>query len=913
MNRLKTLVIAVLLMLVLAASAVGPLHAQEQEIVLQLAVPGYMEEMFTSGVLAQFEAEHPGVRVELVTTGGAGMMISIGSSAGQGDIDDVLDERETYARSADVLAIDSSDLSPEVTRAGYFLDLAPLVNSDPDLNSADFYTAVWKSFQWDGATWALPVAADAILVFYDKAAFDEAGLPYPDTWRNITDFELAIRTLTELNPDGTVARMGFMSMDGLKPLLLSLLGHGIYDDSVLPSVPQFTSPDLENVLTVWAQMKADGLFDPPMNIDSDDAATILDAPLQVGRSAFSGGIPGETEPKTPSLLPGGRAGLDVSGFAISSGTQYPEAAYELVKFLTNSPQVASSFIGRTPARRNISSVQTEGSGPIWAGPTPSPELAALLPIALEQAFPISEIRFMEYLDQATEVMAQNNFDVPAALQAMEDQALERLNTASARRDTTQIVVQTPLPTVELAPGEIALKFGVSSLMSPLPNQDQWDALAADFVARDPEVGAVQLEPVFGESLSDMTEDYDCFFDSSNLIPTADLGLLRSLDPLLAADPTYDPNDMLNGVMQQVQRDGQTWGLPVMIQPLAMRYDTDLFAQAGAFAPVNGWTVEEFQYALEALKANTGEDAPFVPRTFSNTHLLMLIAAYGGLPLDYRTNPPTINFTDPATVAAIQQVLDLAKNGYLDYSKLASTDSVMMMTIGEEDTTPLYTDSLNGIGGFGGGGGGMIAVASSAGGTSTVTSSGGGGEFQFPQNLDPLTTFPQGSSYTAMSYNISAAYISANTPYTDACYRFISEMSRHTSLITGMPARRSIINSPEIAAAQGQDMVTFYQAMDALMQKPNTVIIPMGFSFDPSAMGSTLLSFWLNRAFDRYVTDDVDLNAELAEAEMFTKDYQNCIAAIPVYDPSSDDFETYSRNFSGCAVQVDPSTEENFGG
>ena len=898
MNRFKTLTAAALLLLILG-TGIGPLHAQDQEVILQLAVPGYMEDMLTSGVLDQFEAEHPGVRVELVTTGGAGMMISIGSGAGRGDIEDILDEREAYASSADVLAVSSSDLSPEVTRAGYFLDLKALVNSDPALNSADFYSAVWQSFQWDDAFWALPVAADPILLFYDKSAFDAAGLPYPDTWSSAADVETAIRALTQLNADGTVAAPGFMIMEsGPDALLLALLGQGLYDDSVLPSVPSFDSPDLAAMLTTWAQMQADGLFDPPKRTDdSEDDILAFDAPLQMARSVFGGRGPGETEPKTPVLLPGGRAGLEVSGFAISSGTQYPELAYELVKFLSANQQVATSFIGSTPARRDLAPAAGSADPAIeFGGPPQSPELAALIPVALEQAIPTSEARFAEYLAQAFEYMVQNSVDAAAALQAMEDNALERLNTASARRESTQITVQTPLPTANLAPGEIALTFGVSSIMSPLPNQDQWDAFAADFAARDPEVGAVQIKSGLAESLSEMTEDYDCFFSSNNVVPTADLGLLRSLDPLLATDPAYDPNDMLNGVMQQVQRDGQTWGLPVMIQPLAMRYNPDVFAQAGAVPPADGWSVEDFEYALQALKAYTGDEQPFVPRTFSNTHLLMLIAAYGGLPLDYRTNPPTINFTDPNTVAAIQRVLDLARDGYMDYSALASMGNVVAFSMREEDTTPLYTDTVSSFMGGIGGGGGMMVINGR-----------GGGEIEFPQNIDPLTPFPQGSTYTALSYDISAAYISATTPNIDACYRFISELSRRTDLITGMPARRSVINSPEIASAQGADKVAFYQAMDVLLQQPNSVIIPTGFSFDPGALGSTLLSYWLNRAFDRYVNEDADLAAELAEAELFTRDYQNCVAIVPPYNPESDDFRTYYQQFMDCAVQVDPST------
>jgi ABC-type glycerol-3-phosphate transport system substrate-binding protein len=683
-------------------------------------------------------------------------------------------------------------------------------------------------------------------------------------------------------------------------LVLALLGHGVYDDSVVPSVPRFDSPDLENALTVWAQMDADGLFEPPTTTDPDELAKALDAPLQLGRSGLTGGTPGDTEPKTPALLPGGRAGLDVSGFAISGGTQNPEAAYELVKFLSSSPQVAASFFGSTPARRNLTPVAGDfASGIQIRGGPQSPELAALIPVALEQAIPPSETRFSEYLDQAVTYMVQNQVDAHTALQAMEDQALARLDTASARRDSPPIVVQTPVPPVVLAPGEIALKFGISSLISPLPNQDQWDALAADFAARDPEVGVVQLESGLVDTLSDLTNEYDCFLTSNTIVPTADLGLLRSLNPLLAADPTFDPNDMLNGVMQQVQRDGQTWGLPVAIQPLALRYNPDLFAQAGAVPPVNGWTVEEFEYALQALKTNFGDAAPFVPRSFGNTHLLMLIAAYGGLPLDYRTDPPTIQFTDPNTVAAIQRVLDLAKEGYMDYSKLASMGTVFAVV--EGDATPLYTDMLSSIGGPGGGatGGGMAVIA------------GSGGKIVFPQNPDPVVPFPQGSAYTPVSYDISAAYISAKTPYTEACYRFISALSQQTDLITAMPARRSILNDPALATAQGQAMVTFYQAMDALMQKPNAVIIPTGFSFDPSAIGSTLLSFWLNRAFDRYVREDANLETELADAALFTSDYQNCTSVIPPFDANSDDFQSYYQQFMDCAVQVDPSTRDVF--
>src|SRR5690606_28265459 len=85
----------------------------------------------------------------------------------------------------------------------------------------------------------------------------------------------------------------------------------------------------------------------------------------------------------------------------------------------------------------------------------------------------------------------------------------------------------------------------------------------------------------------------------------------------------------------------------------------------------GWTISDFELSLRALRLNSDDPPPFESRGFDSSHLLVLIAAYGGLPLDYRTNPVTVNFTDPANVEAIRQVLDLAKDGYIAYSELAN--------------------------------------------------------------------------------------------------------------------------------------------------------------------------------------------------------------------------------------------------
>src|SRR5690606_30509099 len=115
------------------------------------------------------------------------------------------------------------------------------------------------------------------------------------------------------------------------------------------------------------------------------------------------------------------------------------------------------------------------------------------------------------------------------------------------------------------------------------------------------------------------------------------------------------------------------------------------------------------------------------------------------PLDYRTNPVTVNFTDPANVEAIRQVLDLAKDGYIAYSELANFS---FNIFGGTEGIAMYSELLNDI----------AAVLAAAG-------------SQGEDNPYRLTLFPVGSTYSALSYDLGAGYISADTTNVEACYRF----------------------------------------------------------------------------------------------------------------------------------------------
>ena len=280
--------------------------------------------------------------------------------------------------------------------------------------------------------------------------------------------------------------------------------------------------------------------------------------------------------------------------------------------------------------------------------------------------------------------------------------------------------------------------------------------------------------------------------------------------------------------------------------------------------------------------------PFVPNDPSGSYLLMLIAAYGGLPLDYRTDPPTVNFTDPATVDAIRQVLDLATDGYIDYSSLVG-EGGFVVTIGGENSTT----------------------------RSRPTPSTGFERFGPPDAADQttmvMTTYPQGSQYGVIAYQITTGYISATAQNPEAAYRFLSQVARNPQLFSGMPARQSLVSDPAVIAAQGEDMAAMYQQLDALLRAPNTIVFPTFTDGRGGGPLSFMQTYWLQRAFDNYIVNGADLDTELADAELITTAYMECAANI-VVDTSATTRRprrALRRQIAQCATSVDPTF--SFGG
>ena len=272
--------------------------------------------------------------------------------------------------------------------------------------------------------------------------------------------------------------------------------------------------------------------------------------------------------------------------------------------------------------------------------------------------------------------------------------------------------------------------------------DQWYALASDFAKTDPVVQEVSIDQG-SDTLTTSASKFDCFYLPYNGVADADLTKILNLSPLADSDPTFDRSDFIGNTLTQLTRDNKLWGLPIQLEPAVLMYNDQLFKQAGLSLANNEWTLNDFNNALAVLRTDPSAP-PFVPfaQSQNGTPLLMLIAAFGGVPIDYRTSRRRL-------ASPIQPLLQQS-NRYLIWSSKATCNitrlgrlTVKIIPRGRSLSTKLFADVLN------------------------MNSFQQGGTIVYKPVL-----YPRGSQFTGMSYSIGSAYISSKALSPEACYRWI---------------------------------------------------------------------------------------------------------------------------------------------
>jgi multiple sugar transport system substrate-binding protein len=249
---------------------------------------------------------------------------------------------------------------PTWAQQGYTLDLRPFVEADLDQETiADWDPVQYNAlFTRDGVQFGLPKYHGELALYFNKDLFDLYRMEYPDGSWNHEDYLNAMKLLTlDQNGDGRTDLYGSMldvSWDRIQVYVNAWGGHFV--DPEDPTRCRMADPEALAALE-WLRAR---MWD-------DQVMATLPAVNRLGtRDAFVAGRLAMVEDGSWALkdiltlasfrigvapFPAGpvrRATLvTTDGFGIYAGTKYPEAAWELVKFLI------SKEYGRAMAKANF--------------------------------------------------------------------------------------------------------------------------------------------------------------------------------------------------------------------------------------------------------------------------------------------------------------------------------------------------------------------------------------------------------------------------------------------------------------------------------------------------------------------------------------------------------------------------------
>lgn len=802
--------------------------------ILRIAIPS-IGTFIPDEVLRTFEAHYPDVQLQIINVDTSLLFPDPLAENPQ----DYSSSIRTLVEQADVILMNDNIAFGASISGTYLLDLSPIIIDDFDIIDNTMHPVSIEAFRDDsGSLWGIANNVGLNTILYDPTALDTANLNPPNENWTLLDYEQAATTLQASN--GEVGML-------LKPpgiFIRSLSLDPIV--SATDAQPQFAQVGISTLLSDFQQLRDNNLVDinssaqntMPYSIQSGSITAILD------------------EDNTLAVAPYPNNAVDFFawGFGVSQASEQPILAYELALFLATETDLSALTSGLSLRSDDLDIVLEAYN----------PDTRALIETTLESPATLLERLYTLYLSQAV----SENISSMDDLDRLQAEAMTLIDTLQNTSDMPVLLLPTAIPNPVPNAEQISLRFGVSSLLTNV-NRQEWQRIIDEFVMQDNDVGEVLLISPQSLDARTLSQESDCFYTPFNYIPDTDLSIMLSLSPLIFADATFDPEDFIGSDLSSFERDGQVWALPMVITPMLLQVDRDRFTDANYPMPAFNWTPSEFEQSLRSIDETIANDN--APMQIFSSHfmdngmtLLMLIAGYDGLPIDYRTTPPTLGFTSPENINAIRAVLNLAREGLIDYAPQIPQSIVSYP--GPSDATPIIPVNF-----------GRSSYGSYIG-----------------QGTD-WVSFPQSRNYSPVSYNIGVASISSETTAPEACYRFIRTLIQNPHLFIGLPAYHSQINELDLSLTRGGDV--FQEYIDVL-RSDNMLEFPSILSF-PNWVERAMLYL----AFDRYVLEDAILEQELAGAEIKALEFRACVANISASGQAS------LTELTNCLNDIDPDLAE----
>lgn len=230
----------------------------------------------------------------------------------------------------------------------YLLDLRPFVAADLDRGTiADWDAAqVQALHRLDGLQYALPKYHGALALFYNKDLFDERGVDYPDASWDHDDYRDAMRRLSRERGAAPASRVwGSMIDVSWERIQVHVNGWGGHlVDPADPTRSRMADPEALAALRwirdrMWGDHTMAGVLDVQNRKPAEAFVERRVAMVEEGSWALKDILEAARFRVGVAPLPRGperRVTLATTdGFAINAATRHPEAAWELLKFLTS--------------------------------------------------------------------------------------------------------------------------------------------------------------------------------------------------------------------------------------------------------------------------------------------------------------------------------------------------------------------------------------------------------------------------------------------------------------------------------------------------------------------------------------------------------------------------------------------------
>lgn len=229
-----------------APSTGGEQAAAGEPTTITWAFWGSPEEAASHKIVADaFMAEHPEIKIEIWNQPWDDYFTKLKTLWASGDPKQIPDVLFLWP-------------TPSYAATGVLEDLTPYIQKS-SYNLNDYWPALLESASYQGKVYGFPRDIETNVIYYNKAMFDEAGVPYPkDDW-TWDDFLAAAKKLSKVSANGRVERYALAAEGGKWPKLVMQNGGSILDDLRNPSKCTLSDPKAVDGIKFFAGLMNDNL------------------------------------------------------------------------------------------------------------------------------------------------------------------------------------------------------------------------------------------------------------------------------------------------------------------------------------------------------------------------------------------------------------------------------------------------------------------------------------------------------------------------------------------------------------------------------------------------------------------------------------------------------------------------------